>query len=88
MPDYGWSASVAGRSIEEGRLDAPPLPPLSAGSHAGILDEYGTAITSASIALAIVFAVYMPPHAPGPGHALRTTLSRSSSEALPATYSP
>jgi hypothetical protein len=42
-----------------------------------MLDEYGTAMPSASIALAIVFAVYMPPHAPGPGHACCTMFSRS-----------
>ena len=42
----------------------------------------------ASIADAIVFAVYMPPHAPGPGHDERTIDSRVSSSILPVTNSP
>ena len=51
---------------------SPPLPPFALGSHAGMDDEYGTDMPSASIALAIVLAVYMPPHAPGPGQADET----------------
>lgn len=39
------------------------------GSSAGLLLLYGRLIPIASIALAIVFAVYMPPQAPAPGHA-------------------
>ena len=38
--------------------------------HAGIEELYGTLNPRASIALAIVFAVYIPPHAPGPGQEL------------------
>ena len=34
---------------------------------------------------AIVLAVYMPPHAPAPGHELRTMSTRSSSSIVPAT---
>jgi hypothetical protein len=43
---------------------------------------------SASMADDIVFAVYMPPHAPGPGQDCRTMPSRSSSEMEPETNSP
>jgi hypothetical protein len=42
------------------------------GSSAGMEDENGRLIPSASMAEAIVLAVYMPPHAPAPGHACRT----------------
>ncbi len=42
----------------------------------------------ASIAEAIVLAVYMPPQAPAPGQLWRTMAARSSSEILPARYSP
>lgn len=42
----------------------------------------------ASIADAIVFAVYIPPHAPGPGQACRTTSNRSSSVISSAAYAP
>mmetsp|Transcript_19236 Transcript_19236/g.59337 ORF Transcript_19236/g.59337 Transcript_19236/m.59337 type:complete len:219 (-) Transcript_19236:664-1320(-) len=58
------------------------------GESAGELDEYGSDMPSASMAVAIVLAVYMPPHAPRPGHAFRTTACRSSSEILPYAYSP
>ena len=37
---------------------------------AGLEELYGSAIPIASIADDIVLAVYIPPHAPGPGHAL------------------
>ena len=40
----------------------------------------------ASIAEAIVLAVYIPPHAPAPGQALRTISKRSASSMLPARY--
>ena len=44
---------------------------------------------SASIAEAIVLAVYMPPQAPAPGQACADDLAaRSSSVILPARYSP
>ena len=42
----------------------------------------------ASIADAIVLAVYMPPHAPAPGQACATTSARSSSLNRPAKNSP
>ena len=67
---------------------SPPWPLFAEGSHAGMEDEYGTDMPSASIADAIVFAVYMPPQAPGPGHDDRTTSSRVLSSILPATNSP
>ena len=37
----------------------------------------------ASMAEAIVLAVYMPPHAPAPGHAFRTMSKRWSSVSRP-----
>ena len=36
---------------------------------AGLEELYGSAIPNASIAEAIVFAVYIPPQAPAPGQA-------------------
>ena len=42
----------------------------------------------ASIAEAIVFAVYIPPHAPAPGHAFLITFLYSLSSILPDTFSP
>mmetsp|Transcript_27655 Transcript_27655/g.110745 ORF Transcript_27655/g.110745 Transcript_27655/m.110745 type:complete len:383 (-) Transcript_27655:695-1843(-) len=62
--------------------------PSFSSESAGDDDEYGSAMPSASIAEAMVFAVYMPPHAPRPGHACRTIVCRSSSEILPYAYSP
>jgi hypothetical protein len=41
-----------------------------------------------SIAAAMVLAVYMPPHAPGPGQALSTTSFISASLMLPCRYAP
>jgi len=35
-----------------------------------------------------VLAVYIPPQAPGPGHAWRTTSNRSSSAILPTVKAP
>ena len=40
------------------------------------------------MAEAIVLAVYMPPHAPAPGHAFSTTVWNFSSEMFPATFCP
>jgi hypothetical protein len=40
------------------------------GSSAGSDELYGSVSPSASMATAIVLAVYMPPHAPAPGHAV------------------
>lgn len=58
------------------------------GSSAGVELEYGRLIPSASIALAIVLAVYIPPHAPGPGHEFFTISARSSSSINPAANPP
>ena len=49
------------------------------GSSAGIVLEYGNVIPEASIADAMVFAVYIPPHAPAPGHEFLTISFLSSS---------
>ncbi len=43
---------------------------------------------SASIALAIVLAVYMPPQLPGPGIEVRSTSSSWAAEILPAARAP
>ncbi len=58
------------------------------GSTAGVDEEYGRLMPSASIALAMVLAVYMPPHAPAPGHAFLTTSKRSASDMSSAAYAP
>jgi hypothetical protein len=58
------------------------------GSSAGIDELYGNDMPSASIALAIVLAVYMPPHAPAPGMLQRMISARSSSLMRPAMNSP
>ena len=55
---------------------------------AGLEELYGSDIPNASIAEAIVFAVYMPPHAPAPGHAFLITFLYSLSSIFPATFSP
>jgi hypothetical protein len=59
-----------------------------AGSSAGVDEEPGRASPRVSMATAIVFAVYMPPQAPGPGHARATMSCRSSSVMWPARASP
>src|SRR3990167_7238230 len=43
--------------------------PFFLGSSAGIEEEFGNDMPNASIAEAIVFAVYIPPQLPAPGHA-------------------
>ncbi len=48
----------------------------------------GRLMPSASMADAIVLAVYMPPHEPGPGMALRSTSSSSSSLTAPRVWAP
>ena len=58
------------------------------GSSAGVLLLYGSDRPSASMAQPMVLAVYMPPHAPDPGHALCTIAERVSSVMRPATNSP
>ena len=47
-----------------------------AGEMAGLEEEPGRVMPRASIAVAIVLAVYMPPQAPGPGHACRMISKR------------
>ena len=42
----------------------------------------------ASMAEAIVFAVYIPPQAPAPGHAFLIIFLNSFSSILPETFSP
>mmetsp|Transcript_809 Transcript_809/g.3145 ORF Transcript_809/g.3145 Transcript_809/m.3145 type:complete len:206 (+) Transcript_809:652-1269(+) len=61
---------------------------IFSGSSAGMDDEYGSVMPSASAADAIVLAVYIPPQAPAPGHELRTMSARSSSSMAPAMYWP
>ncbi|TXT22290.1 MAG: hypothetical protein FD138_3551 [Planctomycetota bacterium] len=61
---------------------------IFSGSSAGIDELYGSDMPIASIAEAIVLAVYMPPQAPAPGMLQRTTACRSSSFMRPAMYSP
>ena len=41
-----------------------------------------------SISIDIVFAVYCPPHAPGPGHATSSSSARSDSLILPPATAP
>ena len=55
---------------------------------AGSEELYGSDIPNASIAEAMVFAVYIPPHAPAPGQALFITHLNWSSDIFPETFSP
>ena len=55
---------------------------------AGLDELYGNPIPNASIAEAIVLAVYIPPHAPAPGQAFLITFLYSLSSIFPATFSP
>ena len=48
----------------------------------------GRVMPIASMADAIVLAVYMPPQAPGPGHAVHSMPWRSSSSMRPALKAP
>ncbi len=57
-------------------------------STAGGLAEPGSAMPSASAALAIVLAVYMPPHAPSPGQIARSMASTSASVIRPRAHAP
>mmetsp|Transcript_28157 Transcript_28157/g.69343 ORF Transcript_28157/g.69343 Transcript_28157/m.69343 type:complete len:286 (-) Transcript_28157:657-1514(-) len=61
---------------------------IFSGSSAGMDDEYGSVMPSASMAEAMVLAVYMPPHAPAPGHEFFTMSLRSSSVMAPVTNCP
>src|SRR5690242_21351885 len=53
-----------------------------------IVDEYSSDMPSASNDDDIVFAVYMPPHEPEDGQALRSMPSKSSCVMRPAVNSP
>ncbi len=53
-----------------------------------MVDEYSSDMPSASNDELIVLAVYMPPHEPEVGQALRSTPSKSSSLMRPAVNSP
>ena len=89
--DFRVRMSSGLRSRSRSALTAAPRARHSStlpGSSAGIDELYGSDSPSASIATAIVFAVYMPPQAPAPGHAWRTMSTRCSSVMTPARYSP
>mmetsp|Transcript_43047 Transcript_43047/g.78263 ORF Transcript_43047/g.78263 Transcript_43047/m.78263 type:complete len:389 (-) Transcript_43047:384-1550(-) len=58
------------------------------GDIAGLEDVNGRAKPKASIAVANVFAVYIPPHAPAPGQACLMMSRRSPSSMEPARYFP
>ena len=53
---------------------------------AGLEELYGKLIPNTSIAEAIVFAVYIPPHAPAPGIAFLMTALNSSGVISPAFF--
>ncbi len=78
------SCSNSERIARPARRHSSILP----GSVAGMEELYGSDMPIASIAEAIVLAVYIPPQAPAPGQALRTMLWRCSSLIVPARYSP
>ena len=58
------------------------------GSSAGMLAYPTGARPSSSVASAMVFAVYWPPHAPGPGQATSSSSCRARSGILPAACAP
>ena len=55
---------------------------------AGLEDEYGKLMPNASMAEAMVLAVYIPPHAPAPGHACCIIPLKSASVNSPAIFCP
>ena len=55
---------------------------------AGLEELYGRVIPIASMALAMVLAVYIPPQAPGPGHACLTISLKVASSMAPDTFCP
>ncbi len=57
-------------------------------SSAGTIAEPAGEMPSTSKAIAIVFAVNWPPHAPAPGEAASSSSCSSSSVIRPAAYSP
>ena len=79
--EFGWLGNGA---VFEVVFDVAEDPWIAEGGAA----EPGRLSTRASATDAIVLAVYMPPHAPGPGHASLTTERRSASSIWPVTYSP
>jgi len=73
------------------RITVPPLARAASsrrGSVAGGDAEPGSDSPSASTAAAMVFAVYMPAHEPGPGHAVRSSSFSSSGVMDPAETLP
>src|SRR5216683_1282383 len=58
------------------------------GSSAGMLAYPTGARPSSSVASAMVFAVYWPPHAPGPGQATSSRSCSARSVILPAAWAP
>ena len=57
-------------------------------SSAAMVDEPGRLMPIASMALLMVFAVYIPPHEPLPGQARRSISKKSASLSAPAPCSP
>ncbi len=57
-------------------------------SSAAIVEEKGSDMPTASTEEDIVFAVYMPPHAPTPGSAFLSMHSKSSRDILPEENAP
>src|SRR6187551_3819853 len=57
-------------------------------SMAGLDDEFGNDMPSASMAEAMVLAVYIPPQAPAPGQEFLMIPLKSSSLRLPAIFLP
>jgi hypothetical protein len=55
---------------------------------AACAELFGRLNPSASIAVAMVFAVYMPPHDPGPGHACCSRSANALSDRRPAACWP
>ena len=78
------SCSRRRRTARPARKHSSSFPPSSA----GVEDEYGRLIPRASIAQAIVFAVYIPPQAPAPGQLSWMMVFRSSAVIRPARNSP
>src|SRR6185436_19245303 len=76
------------------KTNAPGTLPIAAHSfclsllNAGFDEEFGKLMPSASMAEAMVLAVYMPPHAPAPGQACWIIALKSASLKLPAIFFP
>ena len=78
------SSSSRWRIAAPARRHSSALP----GCSAGIEALSGSDMPKASIAVAMVLAVYIPPQAPAPGQEWRTMSPRRVSSIRPATYSP